>query len=259
MAAHCVPIARGPARRRYIAYGVAPPPPPRSRAESLPSPPLTHFKSPCRAPQTTLPKSAAVNLLDDDALEESIPEVSKATQNRSRSWGADEDELVRTLVRDHGLRKWAFIASCLRTKTQKQVYARWRDYLQPGLTTKPWTKEEQKRLLELQAQIGNQWAELAKLMPGRSPNAIKNRFHATKRKLERHNRRLASGGGHGAAAAASAAAAADALWEDEEMEEEVDDAVGEVGAAAGGDTEDDGGGGGAVAAGPGGGGDDAPG
>jgi hypothetical protein len=88
-------------------------------------------------------------------------------------------------VREHGLRKWAFIATFLQTKTQKQVYARWRDYLQPSLTTQPWTREEQKRLLELQAQVGNQWAELAKLLPGRSPNAIKNRFHATKRKLER--------------------------------------------------------------------------
>lgn len=206
------------------------------------------------------PPAAAVNLLDDDALDDSIPEVSKATQNRSRSWGPEEDELVRTLVRDHGLRKWAFIASCLRTKTQKQVYARWRDYLQPGLTTKPWTKEEQKRLLELQAQIGNQWAELAKLMPGRSPNAIKNRFHATKRKLERHNRRLASG--HGAAsAAANAAAAADALWEDEEMEEEGDEGAdgageggGEEGGAAGGGAAD--GGGDAGGGGGGGGGDD---
>ena len=69
------------------------------------------------------------------------------------------------------------------------MYARWRDYLQPGLTTKPWTKEEQERLVELQAHVGNQWAVLARLMPGRSPNAIKNRFHATKRKIERHNRR----------------------------------------------------------------------
>eukprot|EP00976_Prorocentrum_cordatum_P019393 392987-Prorocentrum_minimum.AAC.3 len=39
-------------------------------------------------------------------------------------------------------------------------------------------------------QVGNQWAVLAKMMPGRSPNAIKNRFHATRRKLERSQKRL---------------------------------------------------------------------
>jgi hypothetical protein len=43
-------------------------------------------------------------------------------------------------VAQHGPRKWTLIATRLKTKTQKQVYARWRDYLQPGLTTKPWSK-----------------------------------------------------------------------------------------------------------------------
>mgnify|MGYP006074533995 FL=1 len=112
-----------------------------------------------------------------------------AAKSRSRSWLPSEDELVRSLVTQHGPRKWTLIATRLKTKTQKQVYARWRDYLQPGLTTKPWTPEEQQRLVELQAHVGNQWAVLARLMPGRSPNAIKNRYHATKRKMERHNKR----------------------------------------------------------------------
>jgi hypothetical protein len=40
-------------------------------------------------------------------------------------------------------------------------------------------------LIKIQDVIGNQWAVLARLMPGRSPNAIKNKFHATKRKIER--------------------------------------------------------------------------
>jgi hypothetical protein len=70
------------------------------------------------------------------------------------------------------------------------VYARWRDYLQPGITSKPWSKHEQKLLIALHAKVGNQWAVLAKMMPGRSPNAIKNRFHATRRKLERSQKLL---------------------------------------------------------------------
>jgi len=55
--------------------------------------------------------------------------------------------------------------------------------------------------------VGNQWAVLARLMPGRSPNAIKNRFHATKRKIERHNRRDGSLLAPGEVAAAAAAGA----------------------------------------------------
>jgi hypothetical protein len=136
---------------------------------------------------------------DKISIEEDIYDVDDddgdklgSTKSRSRSWLPSEDELVRALVAQHGPRKWTLIASRLKTKTQKQVYARWRDYLQPGLTTKPWSKEEQAKLVELQAHVGNQWAVLARLMPGRSPNAIKNRFHATKRKMERHNKREGS-------------------------------------------------------------------
>ncbi|CAL6295024.1 unnamed protein product [Bathycoccus prasinos] len=105
---------------------------------------------------------------------------------RSRSWSQEEDDLVQVLVSQVGPKKWALIADQLSGKTQKQAYARWRDYLQPGLTSRPWTRWEETHLLDCQAHIGNQWAILARFMPGRSPNAIKNRFHATKRKMERN-------------------------------------------------------------------------
>jgi len=104
---------------------------------------------------------------------------------RSRNWTYEEDTLVKALVAKHGAKKWALIADKLGGKTQKQVYARWRDYLQPGLTTRAWAPYEEEHLIKIQDVIGNQWAVLARLMPGRSPNAIKNKFHATKRKIER--------------------------------------------------------------------------
>ena len=106
-------------------------------------------------------------------------------QAKSRSWTHAEDTLVRDLVKQHGAKKWAVIAERLSGKTQKQVYARWRDYLQPGLTTRAWEPFEEEHLIKIQDVIGNQWAVLARLMPGRSPNAIKNKFHATRRKFER--------------------------------------------------------------------------
>ena len=114
-----------------------------------------------------------------------VNDDGKDIKVRSRSWSQEEDDLVQVLVSQVGPKKWALIANQLSGKTQKQAYARWRDYLQPGLTSRPWTRWEENHLLDCQAHIGNQWAILARFMPGRSPNAIKNRFHATKRKMER--------------------------------------------------------------------------
>jgi len=136
---------------------------------------------------------------EDEGGESDQDRVVARKPSKSRSWTAQEDQLVRDLVKEHGLRKWAFIASCLEGKTQKQVYARWRDYLQPGISCQPWSKQEQKLLVALHMKVGNQWAVLAKMMPGRSPNAIKNRFHATRRKLERSQKRLGCGEGEDAA------------------------------------------------------------
>ena len=50
-------------------------------------------------------------------------------------WGWVVRRQVRELVQQHGLRKWALIAAALQGKTQKQVYARWRDYLQVSMGT----------------------------------------------------------------------------------------------------------------------------
>ena len=118
-------------------------------------------------------QTISTQMTEDDDDDEGTEGGKSGSKSRSRSWLPAEDELVRSLVAQHGPRKWTLIATRLKTKTQKQVYARWRDYLQPGLTTKPWSAEEQARLVELQAHVGNQWAVLARLMPGRRPTPSK--------------------------------------------------------------------------------------
>lgn len=71
--------------------------------------------------------------------------------------------------------KWSEIANQLPGRIGKQCRERWFNHLDPGINKGDWSEEENLFLFRAQQQFGNRWCDIAKSLPGRTENAVKNR------------------------------------------------------------------------------------
>ena len=115
-------------------------------------------------------------LLDDD---------DGAPNAKRRPWNPDEDEQLRSLVDQFGIKSWAQIATNLTNRNGKQCRERWRNHLRPQLNKGEWSVQEDIDIWDKVQEMGTKWAQISELyMSQRTDNDIKNRWNSIIRKQQ---------------------------------------------------------------------------
>ncbi|KAE8730967.1 MYB108 protein [Hibiscus syriacus] len=103
-------------------------------------------------------------------------------------WTVEEDFKLINYIAFHGEGRWNSLARCAGLKrTGKSCRLRWLNYLRPDIRRGNITLEEQLLILELHSRWGNKWSKIAKHLPGRTDNEIKNYWRT---RVQKHAKQL---------------------------------------------------------------------
>lgn len=102
-----------------------------------------------------------------------IFEIKKA--KIQKKWMKEEDKLLIELAKRFNGKCWKKIASHFMDKTPLQCFSRYKR-IRPGIVKGSWTKEEDKKILELVAKYGRAWSKISRSLVTRNGKQIRDRY-----------------------------------------------------------------------------------